>query len=141
MRLLIPCLIVLLLLLTGCSGLNTTEVQLFVDEVYDNLNNQSYDKIVPVLDDRWLKSTNESKTIDFLSKLHNKTGVVNSYSLMSWNAKIGMAVGGRSGTTYVLGYYSNRTNMMTRDTFTIFNPMDTNDFYIMGYNVNSPDLI
>ncbi len=131
------------LFVISCSSISKIDsAKEIVDEFYGNMNDADYEGMISMLDEKWFEVTDEETTYEFFQKIHNKAGIIEGYTLVTWQVKtLNMVVGEGSGTYYTLKYSVNGTNIDTTDTFTIYNPKGSEEFKIVGYNVNSPELI
>ncbi|MFH1126429.1 MAG: hypothetical protein V1703_04845 [Candidatus Altiarchaeota archaeon] len=111
-----------------------------VDNFYSKVKAGDYEGTLSMYHSKWFELTPRNKTIDFLQKVDQKLGKVEGYSLVDWNMN---AYAGTEGTgNYItLEYEVNRTNYSSEETFTIFNPQGTEEYLILGYNINSMGLI
>lgn len=134
-------LLCLLLAATSCNFNSTylnreedkQDAEKVANQFYTLLQKKDFQKIDPLLSNRFKATTSKEKLNAYLTGGLNKLGEIKSKKLDHWESRV--IKGTNASANYVLYYVVERTKFQSKETINL--TAENDQIKILGYNVNS----
>ena len=113
------------------------EAEFYVDSFYAKTDAGDYQATLPMFHEDFYTVSSREETITFLEKINEKLGLVKSKTLVDYGVQ---KYAGKTDHV-VLVYDVEREKHKSRETFTLYYEEGSENFMILGYNVNSMGFI
>jgi hypothetical protein len=134
-------LISFLCLLVGCNTAKDLDAaKQLGQEYFEIIQSKNFNKATEFYSPQFFEKTSQSDILQMLQGVNMKLGDLQSFSCTNWYVNSYAGTGG-SYTRYTLEYDTVYSKGTAKETLNIIKSKDSSKMQILGYNINSLDLI
>lgn len=109
-----------------------------VDQYFIDLKDSNNDEAMKFFHDRWYQEMTKAETEDWLKLMNDKLGIIDTYSMNSWEVKqYNENEGGRSGYYVNFAYTTTHEKFEAEENLTLYKANENDKYLILNHNVNS----